>query len=301
MTAPPRFAFYPATSFLRPKQDLLTQHYAATLDAARSSGTLATDAEFPSVHYRKLDWDSSHFQLPVFRIDALSLESYSAAEIAQHLSRFRSKMLEGHRRAYCFSEVPSEDLRAIAALSRGGFALIETRLTYWRDDVQRYAPAHRYPVRAAGTLDIANLREVAASARNDFDRFHADPFWNGAEADSYLAQFVENSVRGFADVTLVPESVPGEAGAFLTGNFDREVSALVGQNVARMVLSAVGPNRRGSYVKLISELACWFQDRGVDVIYLTTQSTNRAVIRVWEKLGFRYGRASHIFSTSVSP
>lgn len=36
-------------------------------------------------------------------------------------------------------------------------------------------------------------------------------------------------------------------------------------------------------------LAC-----GVDTCFMTTQSTNRAVIRTWEKLGYSFGRCAHV-------
>lgn len=61
-----------------------------------------------------------------------------------------------------------------------------------------------------------------------------------------------------------------------------------------MILSAVGEQRRGWYVKLISELSHYFKERGVDTCFMTTQSTNRAVIRTWEKLGYSFGRCAHV-------
>jgi dTDP-4-amino-4,6-dideoxy-D-galactose acyltransferase len=295
---PARFAFYPATSFLRHHQKALADQYAAWLNGCVADGILESGKDFPHVHYRQLEWDSRHFGLPVFKIELLDIEASSIGQCARELQDFRASVLANHARAYSFMEVPCEDIETIQALGLAGFRLIETRLTYWLDDVQSWRGVHRYPSRSATLHDIDDLRKVAASARNDFDRFHADPFWTREEADGMLATFAENSVRGFADITLVPESAEGMAGAFLTGNFDRETTTLIGRKVGRMVLSAVSPERRGGYLKLISELTQWFKEREVEVIYLTTQSTNRAVVRVWEKLGYSFGRSSHIFAAS---
>ena len=47
---------------------------------------------------------------------------------------------------------------------------------------------------------------------------------------------------------------------------------------------------------MVSELTHWFDGQGIDIIFLTTQSTNRVVLRVWEKLNYQYGRCTHVWS-----
>jgi hypothetical protein len=49
-------------------------------------------------------------------------------------------------------------------------------------------------------------------------------------------------------------------------------------------------------VKLIGERSQKFKDKGVDTALMTTQATNRAVLKVWERHGYRFGPCSHIFS-----
>lgn len=175
-----------------------------------------------------------------------------------------------------------------------GWRVVESRLTYYHDKLQQFDHSHRFKVREARMDDIANLRQVAAVSRNAFDRFHADFFFSPATADAYLSTFVENSVNGFADVVLVPAVDENAPNAFLTGSFVRGIQELPHRRIARMILSAVGEQRRGWYVKLISELSHYFKERGVDTCFMTTQSTNRAVIRTWEKLGYSFGRCAHV-------
>lgn len=64
----------------------------------------------------------------------------------------------------------------------------------------------------------------------------------------------------------------------------------------RLVLSAAGETRRGWHLKLMSEMCYYLQRRDVQIVFSNTQSTNRAVIHNFEKLGWKYGKSTHIFS-----
>jgi dTDP-4-amino-4,6-dideoxy-D-galactose acyltransferase len=68
--------------------------------------------------------------------------------------------------------------------------------------------------------------------------------------------------------------------------------------VGRIVLVAVDPDRQGWHLRLLAEATRLFTDRSVKVAHMTTQATNRAVIRNCEKLGYRYGKATHIMARS---
>jgi dTDP-4-amino-4,6-dideoxy-D-galactose acyltransferase len=298
--APDSTVFYSPLSFLRPHQPALSATFYASLQEGQSNAPQRfSTADNPDtvIYYRALDWDSNYFGVPTFRIEFINVvagRSDSTATVHAFVDFIRAQ----HAAFYIFAEVPSEDVKVLQALSGAAWRLIETRLTYYRNDADKHSEP-RHAVRCATVADIDNLRQCASLARNDFDRFHADPFFSTELADAFLSTFIENSVKGFADIVLVPESAPGEPDAFLTGNMDKAGSAVVGQNIGRMVLSAVGQARRGWYVRLISELTYWFVERNVRTIYMTTQSTNRAVIRVWEKLGYSFGRSTHVLAISA--
>ena len=66
------------------------------------------------------------------------------------------------------------------------------------------------------------------------------------------------------------------------------------------MFSAVGPAFRGWYRKIISELNCYMQSEGAEHAYLVTQVTNNPVIHCWESLGYRFGKAEHVFSKELS-
>ena len=67
----------------------------------------------------------------------------------------------------------------LQAMGYAGARLIETRLTYFQDDLQKFDWPIRSSVRLATKSDIPALRKVAIDARNPFDRYHADPFSHG--------------------------------------------------------------------------------------------------------------------------
>jgi dTDP-4-amino-4,6-dideoxy-D-galactose acyltransferase len=203
------------------------------------------------------------------------------------------------RYQYCFTEVPSEDLLLMQCLGKARFKLIETRLTYYCNSLDTFNQP-RHDTRKATTDDTENLMRVAREMRNPFDRFHADTIFPTEIADEFLATYIQESLKGFADVVLTSatEGIPSDS--FLTAKFLKHLWSDLGVNVSKMVLSAVSSKtNKGWYKKLISEMTYLLRDEGAEVIYMNTQSTNRAVISTWENLGYRFGCANHLFSLTL--
>lgn len=244
-----------------------------------------------SLFVRNLRWDSNYFNIPVYKLEFASWDENVINPInvlIPELKLLKTKLAH----YYIFSEIPSEDLIMLQALSIAGYKLIETRITYYYNNLQQFNYHDRFNVRLATEADIPSLRKVAMEARNSFDKYHADPFFTKSTADEYLATFVENSVNGFADIVMIPE---WNAGAFFTANIKSSIDLKLGQ----IVLVAVGKECKGWHLRLLVEMSYFFKERGVETAYMVTQSTNRAVIRNCEKLGYRYGRCTHVFSAQA--
>jgi hypothetical protein len=245
---------------------------------------------------RRLGWDSEFFGYGVARIDGvfpLSPPFYRSdadyvGPLAQLLDEARQREIR-----YLFAPVNPLDLAMMRALGQLRFSLIETRC-YYHMDITGYAYPERFPVRAAGPDDVPSLARAARDMVNPFDRFRSDPFIAREDADRLMERWIEASINeGFADVTIVPDAA--EPTAFCTVRYHRDSWNRWGLKLSQPVFSAVSPDFKGWYRKLISEINYHLQDIGAEHSYLVTQITSTSVTWVWESLGYRLGKGEHIF------
>jgi dTDP-4-amino-4,6-dideoxy-D-galactose acyltransferase len=251
-------------------------------------------------HYfivKELAWDSEYFQLPTFKLQAILFNHSDVKVLADAIKEFQECFFKDQGQ-YCFSFIPSEDVLVLQALCLAKFKLIETRLTYYGANLSNFR-SDRFETREATYEDIPNLKTVASMMVNEYDRVHADPAIDNILADSFLSTYVEESIKGFADVVLVPNEKNIPPDAFVTANYMKESWDEIGCNISQMVLSAVSSTTcKGWYKKLIIEMTHHLKDKGADYVYFHPASTNRAVIHTYESLGFKFGQAGHVFSFS---
>ena len=290
---PDRISFYhPFNFLLTPSQ---SEHlYLTELEIANTSGkaNCIKDDSGNSLTYELLNWDSEFFGRPIYKVLFLSLTPNSSTT---HIEALLDKLfLSLHKptvRIYFFIEVASEDLEVLESVSRMGWKLIETRLTYFNSDISLIGSTIQDRVRLATHDDIDELRNTAITAKNHFDRFHSDSYFSEDEIDRFMGIFIENSVRGREDYVVVPKT--GLANAFFAGSkvqIDEDIA------VGRMTLSAVSADRKGWHLNVTQGLCHYFIQDQIKTAVMTTQSTNRAVLTNLMKLNFRFGRAVHVFS-----
>jgi len=243
-----------------------------------------------------LKWDSEYFGFPTHRLHTVLYKNTDSTKLTKAVLLFKESFVSQSGN-YCFTDIPSEDIILLQALSGAGFRMIETRMTYYLD-LNKHNH-ERFPVREAKVEDIPNLRRVASEMRNPFDRFHADPIFSQEKADEFLATFIEESIKGFADYTMLPNEPGTPPDAFLTAKFLKEDWPVIGAKPSIMVLSAVSSKTcKGWYKKLISEMAYYLHSQGAEYAFMHPASTNKAVIYTYETLGCRLGQVSHVFSIS---
>jgi hypothetical protein len=275
-------------------QDLRFVYDAPTVSASGAKG--ATHKRW-AIIARKLAWDSEFFRYPVARLDAVvplqdSPQVPTAAQLMAPLQAFLQRAVKAQQR-YIFTAVDPEHGGLVQALGACGFALIETRATYARSLLD-YAYPERFDTRLATLDDAESLAHTAADRVNPYDRFHADPFIDPEKAAALMRQWVHASLtQGFADATVVPNAP--QPTAFCTVKYHRDQWDAWGLRLAQPVLSAVSTAYRGWYRKIMSEVTYHLKDLGADHAYMVTQVTNRAVIKTWERLGYSFGKAQHIF------
>lgn len=255
---------------------------------------ITCDGQLHQFYVTKLSWDTQYFGINTIKLKYV-LYAHQNFGMLQNAVREFLNIISSEKK-YCFIEIPSEDILLLKAITSNSFNLIETRLTYFRRNLSAFNN-ERYAVRKANLSDTENLKRVARVMRNDFDRFHADPVFSKEIADEFLATYIEQSIKGFADVVLVPDETGIPADSFLTANYLKDDWTKNKINISKMVLSAVSAQtNKGWYKKLVSEMTYQLYNEGAEYIYMNTQSTNRAVIYTWEKLGYKLGCTTHILS-----
>lgn len=245
--------------------------------------------------WQVLPWDSTYFGTPMVRLfTGLFEPEVPPGDLARAATSLREHLAERHGAFYAFSIVPAEDVSLLQALTTAGWRLVETRLTYYRDQLADFQfPAHA--VREASVTEAAHIGKIAAAARNPYDRFHADSWCTDEQADAYLARYAENAVgSGLATTVLVPNEPALPVDSFLAISDLMPDATALGTRLSRVLLTAVGPANRGWHLKLVAETLRRAQALGHEAVLMTTQASNPAVFRTAETLGFRLGAVSHV-------
>ncbi len=303
-----QLAFYSPYNFLRafPAEQQLAAFVAPRLEEhLRGTGAhrvFRTEQQGQAIYFlfTELAWDTAFFGRPVVRLYTVLFERPDVAGLALATEAFRHHVLDKLPGAHCFCELPSEDIVLVQALGRVGFGLVETRCSFYHDTVATFSEP-RYPVRQAhGEADATLIGSIAAAARNEFDRFHADAYLLPDEGDRLLRAYAEAAVRGYCDAVLVPGEAAGvPVDSFLAISHLAADATTLGVGLARVVLTAVGPANRGWHQRLVAETVHYARERAASYVLMTTQSTNRAVFRTTEKLGWKLGGTTHVLSAGA--
>lgn len=293
---------YSPISFLRHIPLSIQQEQYGT-GAAQRFGTGAGEEIIPMADMaagqwlvQHLSWDTAFFGVDTYRLfTGLFARATSPDALREAASELRAELAQ-RGAYYAFSVVPAEDIQLIQALTQGGWGLIETRLNFYRP-TNEPLPVQPALVRAARPDEASHLGQVSAQARNDYDRFHADPWFGEERAAAMLTRYAEAAVAGtYADVVLVPAEEGLAVDSFLAIGDTAPDPAIADSGYSRILLTAVGPGNRGWHVKLVAETVRRAAANQLSHVLMTTQATNRAVFRTSEKLGFRLGNTTHVFA-----
>ena len=299
-----KLAYYSPYFFLRQIPELLQQELFGTGMAARWAEDNKNEVASYQVGeaavkwlLQPLAWDSDYFGVPMLRLfTGLFAAQTTPGQLVAAATALQQDLVQKYGRFYAFSIVPAQDVQLLQTLTTAGWRLVETRLTYYQDQL----PAFDYPrhtVRAAAVAEAVAIGQISAAARNPYDRFHADSWFSEVQADAYLARYAENTVAANLAATVLVPNEPGVAiDSFLAiSDLDNDAAAL-GRKLSRVLLTAVGPANRGWHLKLVAEALHRARALNHEAMLMTTQVTNQAVFRTCEKLGFRLGATSHVLA-----
>jgi dTDP-4-amino-4,6-dideoxy-D-galactose acyltransferase len=242
-----------------------------------------------------LAWDTRYFGYPVYKVHTV-LYAHDQYGLLKEAMLQWTAQIANELHSFYFLDIPSEDIHLIQAICECGFRLTETRLHYVLSKFDACAD-ERYPVRKPTENDLENLKMVAARMKNPYDRLHADIAFQEDVADAYLATYIENAMRGFADLILVPAEGNGPPDGFITSSFPERI---LGKRVAKFGNTAISnKTRKGWLRKLISETLYVLKDKGTDYILVNTQPSNGPSNKVLISFGFKFAFGTHIFSKGI--
>ena len=255
-----------------------------------------TVAGYASV--RKMPWDSEHFGIPVFRLDAI--ETWGERETRrEQAKKLASGVIEAVRREAgkaIHAWVPMDAIAELQALEDAGFRTMDVLTTWVFEHGKQKIPAleNRCVLRGAKETDIGTFKELAREAYRDTpDRFHSDARLSAETCDDLYGKWIENSCSGaIADHVVVAE-VDGRPAGYTTIRLDHPVGNEETPRSGGMILSAVASwaEGKGLYTSMIREGLRWLEEKGVRATHLGTQVNNLPVQRAWAKLGFRLAKA----------
>jgi dTDP-4-amino-4,6-dideoxygalactose transaminase len=225
----------------------------------------------PDIVCRDLSWDSEFFGLRIAR--------YSSDRLTEESARAAMKYCR-ERDVDCLYLLLSDAPDSLAVAETSGFTRVDTRLTLAMPLGQGNAPPVSCDIRLATPTDIAALREIAKPS-HIATRFYSDAHFTPKQCDALYEAWIERSVYGWAERTLVAE-VQGSPAGYITCHLSEAGAGSIG-------LFAVAESARDSGVgsALIQAALQYFRQAGMHTAEVTTQERNISGLLAYERSGFQ--------------
>lgn len=188
---------------------------------------------------------------------------------------------------FIYSRVRTDDMDAVSLLEGAGFGLVDVRLMLEKPITSHLDADECASVRLATAEDE---EAVVALARKSLtcSRFHLDRHIPRCLADATRAQWVMDYFTGKRAHSMVVGTADGRLVGFLLF-----MQGMTGDLTIDLIAVDEAHRRRG----IASDMIACSESRSQDCVRLrvATQVSNRAAIRLYEKLGFRLRASSYVF------
>jgi len=215
-------------------------------------------------------WLSEVMARPVFRVDGTGATDDLAAHVRDQ------------RNGFYFAKVATDQVTDVRALSRHGFAVVDTSVTF---ELAREVPvATAIEVSECTPADAEAVLAIAGSAFR-YSRFHLDPTVGVELANHVKRVWIRNYVTKQRGDALLVAHHAGKPAGFL--------AALVAHGTAVIDLVAVATDAHGHGIG--SALCAAFAKRYHDKPRIVgTQVANVPSIRMYTKLGYELSRSQYV-------
>ncbi len=219
-----------------------------------------------------LPWDTEFFGFRVARILPARL---AGDEMRSALDWCRANAVR-----CIYFQADANDAKTVRLAEQNGFRLADIRVELEKNDPGREPDANGVSVRDAAAADLATLKPLFAGIAH-FSRFAFDPRFPADAAERLYARWIERSVEGYADLTLVAET-GGRVVGGITGHLDKE------RKTVQIGLLAVDESTRSKGVGrlLVQALCCRAAGTGATGYEVATQGRNTNALRFYNRNGF---------------
>lgn len=197
------------------------------------------------------------------------------------------------------ARVDASDLGTQRALSRAGFFLADSLLTYLYDPSRGPLPGNAaascnrdYHYRPYEASDRDSVLRITEHCYARFPgRYHTDPCLSDKGAERYVL-WAEKCMDEYADQICIAES-KGRVVGYIAFRYDRRLYRLLG--IGCYGGAALGASRGGDYQSLLRYTLECPKIIPMHFAECQTQIDNYHVHRIYHDLGLRYVRAEHTY------
>lgn len=217
---------------------------------------------------RFLPWDSEFFGVRIARVLA---DTLTPDLLAALMAWRRVQAVD----CLYFLADPNQ-AASLRLAEENGFHLTDVRVTLER--VSESAAPLPAGVRPFQEGDRAALRAIARAGHRD-SRFYFDGHFPPERCDDLYDTWIDRSVDGYADATLVA-AVDGQAAGYITCHRD--------DGEGRIGLVGVHPAYQGRSLgrALVQAALGWFSANGFSRVSVATQGRNARAQRLYQRCGF---------------
>lgn len=231
---------------------------------------------------KKLEWDSSFFEINIALLDKNFLDS----DIVKELNSFVLKEKINLVQYLC----DSDDFNSVILAHANDFYFTDVRLTYEKEvkvliDTDIPAP---YSYNIADIKHISDLKEISNFLYKD-SRYYFDSNFSKAKIDEFYEGWLEKAVLGLFDDECHCIFFNNSPVGFCTIRYNSQEDAAIGL----FGISEEHQNK-GLAKKLLSHVNNILFNKGINKVSVVTQGRNIGAQRAYQKAGF-YSKATQLW------
>jgi ribosomal protein S18 acetylase RimI-like enzyme len=191
------------------------------------------------------------------------------------------------KNVFIFAKVPVTEVAQVQALQSYGFNLVDTNISFTLAKKGYKSHPGSAKIRPAIEEDESFIAEIAASSFS-FSRFHLDPQFKTEEANKVKKGWVQNFFRGNRGNEMFVAEEKGVVVGFLL---------LINQGKGSWLIDLIGVHKDMKGKRVGGSLIDYAMThcKSLSTMNVGTQLANLASIKMYERMGFKFEKASYVF------